>query len=164
MLFTISVAVYLLAHFVICVLFPLYRFKSVERSIFLLHVASFVAVALVTLLAGFLGLLAPANIVIAICLHAIYSLSYLELWALGEGSLSLRILSQIAKSGPQLGRTITEAHLGMINEKKAQRVDSLVALHIVQRKEGSWRLLWLGRGLAAFLYAIRFCAGLKEGG
>jgi hypothetical protein len=76
------------------------RFR-LERNIFLYHLISFVGFCFLQLL--FAPPLTASNawlsyIAFGICIHGIYSLSFLELWSLTQGSYSLRILAAI-KSG-----------------------------------------------------------------
>ena len=137
-----------------------------ERTVLLVHVGSFVALA--TGLGAALLLRVPdvtvAGAVAAAVLHAIYSLSWLELWALSDGSLSLRILAATVKARRRSRGDIVAAHLPLVTAKKSQRIDGLVALGLVRKDNGSYHLTGRGRRLSGVLMIVGGSAGFNEGG
>ena len=96
----IFIVAYLSAHFLLYALvFRNLRFFYQEKNIFLYHAISFFSLS-----AAGAGLLvwepaALGRVIAAVSLHGIYSLSFLELWALSDGGYSLRILDQIDQPG-----------------------------------------------------------------
>src|SRR5271170_8479003 len=94
------VSAYLACHLVAYALvlrwIPFFR---TEFGIFALHVASFLGLLAAVALrpTNGPGLAAP-RIVLGMSLHGIYSLSFLELWSLTQGSYSLAILERVAGS------------------------------------------------------------------
>lgn len=111
----------------------LVSFRS-ERTVFLLHAGSFFLWVGAVALAGLAWLPrdAAAGSVVAAGLHGIYSLTFLELWSLTEGSYSLAILAAIARNG---GRA-TDVELAGIRQigaaKQGQRIVSLQRLRLIQ--------------------------------
>jgi hypothetical protein len=135
-----------------------------ERRIFLFHASSFFALAAVLIvwaaLASF-GLLITLG---ALCLHGIYSLSFLELWSLSQGSYSLGILDSIARVGytdrPSL--MMQMAQIG--TNKKTDRIGALYTLGLVNIKGKQASLSARGRLSAAAIGTLRALAGIKDAG
>jgi hypothetical protein len=125
-----------------------------ERRIFLYHALS--AVMLGTLGVG--AVIAhptahvAAGVIAAVALHGIYSLSFLELWSLAEGSYSLSILEGFAaESG--LGVDVTPLErLG--TSKRERRLDSLERLGLARDVGDQIVLTDRGRWLANVLGCI----------
>src|SRR5262249_51461713 len=100
MLMLLGGLLFVLGHFALfAAIFRHARTFHAERTIFLYHLISAVAMAIVaaaiamwdvSLLIGAIGLLS---------IHAIYSLTFLELWSLAESGYSLAILREL--SGPR---------------------------------------------------------------
>jgi len=89
-------------------------------------------------------------------LQGLYSLSFLELWALGDRSYSIRILAHIRKTG-SLPVNHNPAALQQIGErKKSYRLKDLVRLGLVERNSNGFVLTtpgrWLARGLGLLLW------------
>src|SRR3954454_15181823 len=72
-----------------------------ERGIFAYHALSAVGVTLVVLarLALAPSLDTLATFVAVVCLHGIYSTSFLEVWSLSQASYSLKILRHVEETG-----------------------------------------------------------------
>ena len=130
-----------------------------EKVIFLYHAFSALTVTGVllgaTAIATQCGGLVSAMAVIS--LHGIYSLSFLELWSLAEGSYSLSILDHVdAARGADAGIDLAELHrIGAV--KKGSRIESLQRLRLVGRRGDRFGLTPLGRlgvvGLGIVLWA-----------
>jgi hypothetical protein len=160
------VPAYLVCHLIAyTVAFRRILFFRTESGIFWLHVVSFLgllgAVALLSLGSPEgPGLLVP-RVVLALSIHGIYSISFLELWSLTQGSYSLSILGLVAKSGaPVALRTV--ANLQSIGPaKKSARSAALVSLRMLRPSaNGGTALTPLG-SLAARL--IRFLLWFSGG-
>jgi hypothetical protein len=126
-----------------------------ERGIFAWHVLSYILQSAVLVLAAGhwdLPALRP-SLVFAAALHGIYSLSFLELWSLTQGSYSLGILVHLSRAG---GRA-TAGQLGRLQavgqSKQSARRTDLARLGLV-RPDGA--LTFPGRRAALPLRAIRW--------
>lgn len=120
-----------------------------ERSIFLFHAISFGTVFGLSLAAVSFQSLLLTEAAGVIALHGIYSLSFLELWALSDGGYSLRILDQIDRrpdSIPNFGPL-----KGLGASKKQYRLDSLKQLGFLRTDAQGWGITLRGRAAAAFL-------------
>lgn len=166
MIILLLVCVYLMIHLAIIRIFQRGNSGRAERSILLLHVASFFV--LLTLLSTTLILRFPSatlsGATAALFLHAVYSLSYLELWALSEGSLSLRILADVAMTAPRPRAEVIAAHVLLVDSKKTQRMTTLIALGIVRKDESAYCLTSAGQLLSGLLGALGASAGFHKGG
>lgn len=136
-----------------------------ERGIFAYHLVSVVAASVV--LGGSL-LIAPdavraADVVLFLSLHAIYSMSFLELWALADGGYSLSILDCLDSNKELPPAVVLEelAKLGTI--KKQGRIGDLIRLGLVRADNDHYSLTASGEWVAAFVAAITRIAHLKAG-
>jgi hypothetical protein len=104
--------VYLVAHFVLYV-FPLRQkaFFQSERGIFLYHLASAVlfSVAALALWKVEFNDAGLATALALIAAHGIYSISFLELWSLAQGSYSIAIIAGAASQGAVSREYLIEA-------------------------------------------------------
>ena len=145
----IFIAAYLSGHFLLYALLLRHRrFFYGEKTIFLYHALSFLAV-----LGAGICLLALKQrdlcwFVAAVSLHGIYSLSFLEIWALSDGGYSLRILDRIDRTGLSADFASLET-LGC--SKKKYRLASLKRLGFIAPHPDGWALTARGRAAAAFL-------------
>jgi hypothetical protein len=121
-----------------------------ERGIFLYHFLSAVllAVALAIWAAVSDDPEACAWFVAVVMLHGLYSLSFLELWALADDSYSLAIMEIIARgnaAAPSLMRKLEAIGTG----KQTSRLDALQAMGLVHAiEDGSFTLTLAGRVVA----------------
>jgi len=122
-----------------------------ERIIFLYQFGSFVLLPFILIIA------APpvgnpcAALTAALALHAIYSMSFLELWSLSEGSYSLRMLDRVER----LGILPADADISDLEKigtsKKTNRLGSLLALQLIRAEGHQYRLTLFGRIAAGIL-------------
>lgn len=134
-----------------------------ERGIFFYHVLS-----MVILIASCLGALlidpgaqTPAGLVAAIALHGIYSLSFLELWSLAEGSYSLSILEHLEQA-TRRGTAIDVHGLeGLGGSKRTRRLGGLERLGLVRFTNDHVALTHRGRNVADVLGAVARSTGRK---
>lgn len=131
-----------------------------ESGIFRYHAFSYVlllglvAVATCAIPGQDLG----AGLVLAAGVHGIYSLSFLEVWSLTQGSYSLGILAHVHRLGGS-ARAPEIAQLKAVgSSKQAARTEDLIRLGVV-RSDG--RLTWLGVFVAAPLRTILWLANGK---
>ncbi len=155
---------YLGVHFLLYVLVLRHtRVFLREKVIFLYH--AFSALAVTCLLLGATAI-APqwgglVSAIAVISLHGIYSLSFLELWSLAEGSYSLRILDHV-DAVRESGAEVDLAQLQRIGaSKKESRIESLQRLRLVRRRGDRFVLTPVGRLIATGLYFIALAENLK---
>lgn len=158
---------YLVLHFTLFVFIFRHhpRFRS-EGGVLLLHVAS--AVALVAGMLVWFGL-SPSQTRLAFAVgagaaHGIYSLSFLEIWALSDGGYSLRVLAAVVSRGQSTAAKL-EAHFTALSSgKKEGRLDSLFELGLVQKDENTYALTPRGNVVAKFIAGIGYLAKLEKTG
>jgi hypothetical protein len=159
--------VWLACHFLIYVAvlrnMPLFQ---TERGIFLYHLISaavFVAVALVILLIyrdGEAFSLACA----LVAGHGIYSISFLELWSLAQGSYSLSIMGQGRADRIPSRAELIEAFARIGNAKKADRLSGLQVSQLIRLDGNHWKLYGAGAIIASMLRRLLWLANIKERG
>ena len=156
----IFITAYLSIHFLLYALvLRNRRFFYQEKNIFLYHAISFLGVSVAG--AG-LVVWEPAMLgraIGAVSLHGIYSLSFLELWALSDGGYSLRILDQMDQRGVAADFKSLEV-LGA--SKKKYRLSSLERLGLLTPHPAGWMLTSRGRAVAGFLSFFVFISKQKE--
>jgi hypothetical protein len=126
-----------------------------ERTIFLYHLCSWIAGVCVF---GILGLMTRgwpvAGVFVVLCgsLHGIYSLSFLELWSLSQGSYSLSILAEVERDPSLQSLLLDTARLGAIGQQKRNaRLISLQQLGLLNQQG---IITGTGRGIAAVIAGI----------
>jgi hypothetical protein len=138
-----------------------------ERGIFLYHLVS------ASLVAGGFGVWAGAYggsdawtwFACVVMLHGIYSLSFLELWALADDSYSLAILEIIGRSGTAAGPALMQRLEAIGTSKQVSRLEGLQAVGLVREVgDGSFTLTPTGRAAAALGRALLFLANVRKYG
>jgi hypothetical protein len=106
-----------------------------------------------------------AAVVAAICIHGIYSISFLELWSLSEGGYSLSILRLVHQARAE-GRSVDQgALLAIGNAKKGNRVQGLLKLRLVHRSaDQRLDLTTFGRVTASVFAGVAWAANLRDVG
>lgn len=99
--------------------------------------------------------------VLAAAAHGIYSLSFLELWSLAQGSYSFAILSNV-ESHSGAPKTIVSELSAIGDSKKDQRLQSLHRLRLIQRGPQFVSLTPRGRAVVAVLKILRYLANVSE--
>ncbi len=159
--------VYLVIHFLLYlgVLRKLEGFRK-EGVIFFYHFIPAVIVLFFVLAAS---LLSPfegslAFILLAVSVHGIYSLSFLELWSLAQGGYSISMLIRVddaTKRGAELDQIALE-NIG--SGKKTSRLDALQRLQLLETHGPVIRLTRRGTIVAGFLSGLSWLANLRETG
>jgi hypothetical protein len=136
---------------------------SGEGAILVYHLAPFIIVTVALLLRFALSPPVPwAPPVATLLLLALYSFSFLELWALSDGGYSLRILDRIDIVG-RAGTTLDLDDLVRLGEsKKRTRIGSLQRLRLVRRDGQVLGLTPLGRAIAAGLSFIAWVVDIRK--
>ena len=151
MTFFLSVLFYLGAHFSVYFLALRHlRLFQREKPILLYHVVSFLAWGVWFFAAQPVGITSAIGL---LSLHGIYSLSFLELWALSDGGFSLRILEN---AGDTQGCTAAQLESMRVlgGAKIRGRIQTLERWRLVTEHENKYRLTGFGRVFAAALKVI----------
>ncbi|HZQ74382.1 MAG TPA: hypothetical protein VFB08_15795 [Burkholderiales bacterium] len=158
----IAFGCYLSAHFLLYALLLRHRrFIATERGIFLYHFVP--AASWATLLAAFSlasSSVSAADVLLVASLHGIYSLSFLELWALADGGYSLAIIDQLAGGRNVPERSALEPLAAMGTAKRRARLADLVRMGLVEERPEGYRLTPSGRTLAGLIWAIAKLSGV----
>jgi hypothetical protein len=137
-----------------------------ERGIFLYHFVSAALFALVAFAAAITHF-SDATLAIAAglsAIHCIYSISFLELWSLAEGSYSMSILTGIASQGTLSRKALIDAFARIGDAKKGDRLSVLSKLSLASRNGNHWRLSARGRLVAVLVNALISLAAIEKGG
>jgi hypothetical protein len=158
---------YLLVHFTLYLAVLRNRpFFQTERGIFLYHFASGAIFSLVAIVPCVIepgdGSFATALALVAA--HGVYSISFLELWSLAQGSYSIGILTGAA-SGANLSRPgLIEAFARIGDAKKADRLAALSRSGLACREGEYWALTPRGACLGTFITGLLWLANIKTAG
>jgi hypothetical protein len=134
-----------------------------ERGIFAYHALSAFFVSL-TVLVG-LALTSSSDVLVTIvavvCLHGIFSTSFLELWSLSQGSYSLKILRHVATAdaGDPVNMAVME-DAGIAH--RTHRLEALTTLRIARRRGDALELAPLGQVAAGVLALIAWLANVRQ--
>lgn len=134
-----------------------------ERTIFRYHALSACAFSAAVLLPGVWaadGRLFAAGVGL-VALHGIYSLSILELWTLSQISYSIAILAEVKRHGTASADALVRDLAGMGEAKKANRLQSLGGLGLVNFDGERYRLTAKGRLVAGAIGALRWLANFR---
>jgi len=135
-----------------------------ERVIFLYHFVSAILVSAVAILLGWLGGSSDAwgSAIAIIALHGIYSVTFLEVWSLAEGSYSLQILTYLRRLERHQA-SFDQTILWQVGAaKQGNRVDGLIKLGLVRRQRDLLVLTGSGRAIGAALTAIAWLANVRD--
>jgi hypothetical protein len=129
-----------------------------ERGIFAWHAISYLLALLLAACTVLLQSPAEALILGGLLagLHGIYSLSFLEIWSLTQGSYSLQLLSRIEQCGPMTADEVPGA-AGIGSQKQQDRAGALCRLGLARMDgrltpagwiaaQGLRAILWLSHG------------------
>jgi hypothetical protein len=135
-----------------------------EGAIFLLHVVAFAGFAIV---AGTSYALCPqisTTVALgAVCLNAIYCLSFLELWSLTEGGYSIGMLKSL-KDGPQPKSIIAMQAIAVGDRKRDNRIAGLRRLALINNEFGTLALTPRGRVVTVAIVFLRALANFRNPG
>jgi hypothetical protein len=160
--YAVYIAAHLLLYFVVLRHLPAFR---TERTIFLYHAISAVAVSMVV----FLSLFVPDSgtdfewMVAVIALHGVYSVSFLEVWSLAEGGYSLQILEHLQGAERRGEPSDTEQLRAIGIAKQGNRLDGLASLGLVQQESGTVSLTAAGRAVASCFVLLGWLTNAQDG-
>lgn len=156
-------ALYVAANFLLyTLLLRRFRLFARESLIFLYQFVSFLALPILLATGGPSTPHPFAAFVAALALHGVYSLSFLELWALSEGSYSLGMLDRIEAAGALDSSTNVDDLEEIGSSKKSARLESLEKLGLIRSKNGSYLLSPWGRVGAPVLRLLVWIVNIKE--
>ena len=144
-----------------------WRARASESAIFLYHFISAIAVTGAFAAWAFAvgGAEAWTWFVCAIMLHGIYSLSFLELWALADDSYSIAIMEIIDKVGAAPGPALMQRLEAIGMGKQTSRLGALQAIGLVREVgDGSFTLSPAGRAAAFFGRTLLFLVNVRKHG
>ena len=95
-------------------------------------------------------------------LHGIYSLSFLELWALSEGSYSLRMLDKVERLGSEASQSALSDLEEIGASKKNARLESLVRLRLIEQRDGRYFRRPAGWMMAAVLRTLVWLVNIRD--
>ncbi len=152
---------YCVAHFLVyAILVRTRRWGRNECGIFFYHLASFLLLGLAVLLVSVVSAAsAPTALVAsALAVHGIYSLTFLELWSLTQGSYSLSILDAV-DAAQRDGTDLPWSRLAAIEgTKQDDRLNGLRRLGLIREKADVAKLTTAGCVVAVMLAAIVWTA------
>jgi hypothetical protein len=122
-----------------------------ERVIFLYHA---VPAVLLTVVVAVIVALDPTTLaagVLAVSLQGLYSLSFLELWALSDGGYSLQILEHVASTGNAFD-TGGLQEIGA--SKRSGRLSAALDLGLVEHNGNQFALTRPGRVISRVVAAV----------
>jgi hypothetical protein len=160
-------ALYLLLHLMAyTLLFRRWAAFASERNVFLYHLGSAVFFSGVALSIG--TTCADPSVLSAslgvIFMHGIYSLSFLEVWSLAQGSYSITILIRVMQRDSIAKIRLQEelTHIGQ--GKKHNRLSALSTLHLIHREGGMVSLTIGGRMISRGLKGLVWLTNPKDTG
>lgn len=137
-----------------------------ERGIFLYHFISAAVFSLVAF-AALVTHFSDAALAVAIGLivsHGIYSVSFLELWSLAQGSYSISIVTGIASGGALSRNAAIDTFARIGDAKKGDRLSVLSESSLAVRDGDYWRISARGRLLANLLNVLLWLAAVEKPG
>lgn len=140
------------------------KFYQEESTIFLFQIKSISILSIIGILCFLAyptsGLL--TGLIGSIFTHAIYSLLFLELWALSQGSFSLEVLKHIDSNGYDLDSQLVLIKFG--NHKLSSRIINLREGRLIFLNEGNWKLTRKGRAVYTLLKIIQSIPAIRNAG
>jgi hypothetical protein len=96
--------------------------------------------------------------------HGLYSISFLELWSLAQGSYSLSILAGINADSGANSHQLIERFAALGNAKRAGRLGALFQMRLLWRDVDRIKLTPIGRIVSAGCAVLRWLPNLRETG
>jgi hypothetical protein len=157
---------YLILHLLLYVL-VLRRLITFRREIviFAYHAVSIIVVG-AAVLAGVVLTWATADVyeaVAIVALHAIYSISFLEVWSLSEGGYSLQIMEHLALAERQNRPADLEALRAIGIAKQGNRLDGLASVGLVRQTDATVELTTAGRLVATVFAGLAWLTHVRDG-
>jgi hypothetical protein len=133
---------------------------AAERTIAIYHGLAFAAVF--AFARGTIGFAASCGL---LALQYVYSLSFLELWTLAEGSYSLQILLRVSRQASISREEILASCEAIGADKKRNRLHDLQSLRLIaEDPDGTVKISAMGRMLVDTLSLIMRLTTIREAG
>lgn len=156
------IAAHLLSYFAA---FRHLRVFTGERMIFFYHGLAFAIVFAVVVTAFAIGSIGFPGLCGLLALQFIYSISFLELWSLAQGSYSLQILTCIARQTSMTREELGAVCAGIGSEKKRRRFENLLRFKLAgQNADGYIELSFMGRMFIGLLRTIMRFTTIRDAG
>jgi hypothetical protein len=156
------IAAHLLAYLAV---FRHWRIFAGERTIFAYHGLAFAVVLAMVATAFARGAIGFAGLCGLLALQFVYSISFLELWSLAQGSYSLQILTRVSREASTPREEIVATCEAIGGEKKRHRLDNLLTFRLVEKSvDGRLELSAMGAMLAKLLRAIMRFSAVRDAG
>jgi hypothetical protein len=104
------------------------------------------------------------TIVALVSLHGIYSVSFLEIWSLAQGSYSMSVLSGIKDKKSILRKDLVDSFSEIGDAKKNNRLAALIELGLVCQEKNKFSLTKKGKVIALILRFFHWVPNLKNTG
>ena len=140
---------------------------DLEKGIFRYHLISAAVVAAVFAIWALVtaGAEAWTWCVAVVMLYGIYSLSFLELWALADDSYSVAIMEIVHGRGGDGGAAVTQVLEAIGMSKQTSRLDALQAIGLVRLgRDGRFALTSKGRVAVGLGRTLFFLANVRKYG
>ncbi len=135
-----------------------------EGAILLLHVAAFAGFAIVCAVSYLSSSGVSLTVAVgALCLNAIYCLSFLELWSLAQGGYSLGMLKSL-KAGPRAYALVAAEAAAVGDRKRDDRLAALQVLDLIRNEAGAFTLTVRGRLVATGIALLCGLANFRNPG
>lgn len=155
---------FLVFHFLIYIVF-LKKYISSEKAIIGYHFFSAVVVAVCSFVlyvnTGYLLSQISVKMSIILGIHGVYSLTFLEIWSLTQGSYALTILSKLYNANANHGVTDFSALEQVGAAKQGNRIQHLISLGLIKVSGEKMRLTSLGHMIACFSNGVSYLANTK---
>jgi hypothetical protein len=145
---------YLVAHFALYAAVLRHR-RLTETGVFLYHlIPAALWLMMSSALCFVVPSIGPADAVLVCSLHGIYSLTFLELWALADGGYSLAIMDCLESHSDLEEQKVLDKLELLGTAKKQSRLADLVRMGLVEDRLDGYQLTASGRPVAAFIATI----------
>jgi len=148
----------LLAMFFILHTAILKRYLASERRILLFHIGLFIFLPFcsIAIKSQLGGQIISLDFFLIYGISAIYSLSFLELWSLTEGSYSLQILNAL-----QAGINVRDLGSSIGHQKQVNRLKGMTGLGLIQEHNNVFEVSRIGWLIALMTSFLAWTAGAK---
>lgn len=157
---------FIIVHFLLYLLFFChFSFFKREKGMLIFHVVPFFICFIMAVVGWQINAFEGVFILGFLALQLIYSMTFLEIWSLSQGSYSLQILLQVAQS-PLCSKSSlidTTRHIG--DEKKRTRLAYLISMgYIKENNPRGLQITYKGRFVREFFQFIKSLANIKAAG
>ena len=163
--FILFVTLLLIIHLSVYFIFFRHILKT-EQSIFGYHFLIFLLILICSIFNFYLVPIYENfyTCVLACCIAAIYSLTFLELWTLSQISYSREILLKVREKTLNSNSSDAVELQKLGAKKRIERLSSLKNMGLLREDHGLWSLTQKGKTLALLLITLLKLSNLKDRG